>query len=133
METKESVQFVRTCQRHGGQNKWFIENPILSEGEIGIDSDVHFMKIGDDTTSWKDLPYTKGTGLAYCLGKEEATQQYYSLDEQLRGTLSCVTNKNGACNIYMYVNVTENGVTHCARMPLNFFYQIKNSAVKKNG
>lgn len=36
---------------------WSSQNPILSEGEIGVDTTINRMKVGDGTTTWNNLPY----------------------------------------------------------------------------
>lgn len=36
---------------------WASENPILAEGEIGIDLTNNAFKIGDALTAWNDLDY----------------------------------------------------------------------------
>jgi hypothetical protein len=42
---------------------WSSENPILAQGEIGIDTTLSQMKIGDGTTAWNDLEfYIGGSG-----------------------------------------------------------------------
>lgn len=36
---------------------WTAANPILAEGEIGIENDTKFIKVGDGTTAWNNLEY----------------------------------------------------------------------------
>lgn len=36
---------------------WQSYNPVLGEGEIGIENDTKFIKIGDGYTPWNSLPY----------------------------------------------------------------------------
>ena len=52
--------FTKRIQlRRGTASEWSTENPVLLEGEIGIqlDSARNRIKIGDGTTAWNDLPY----------------------------------------------------------------------------
>lgn len=44
--------------RRGLAAEWASTNPILSDGEPGVETDTRKMKIGDDVTHWNDLPYT---------------------------------------------------------------------------
>lgn len=37
--------------------KWEANNPILGQGEMGIEYDTNKFKFGDGTTHWNDLPY----------------------------------------------------------------------------
>ena len=52
--------FTKRIQlRRGTASEWSTENPVLLEGEIGIqlDSARNRIKIGDGSTAWNDLPY----------------------------------------------------------------------------
>ena len=37
---------------------WASTNPVLAQGEPGLELDTHKIKVGDGTTSWNDLAYT---------------------------------------------------------------------------
>ena len=37
--------------------EWTSENPVLAEGQEGVESDTDFSKIGDGVSSWTALPY----------------------------------------------------------------------------
>ena len=39
---------------------WTRENPILSQGEPGLETDTNKIKYGDGSTSWAGLPYASG-------------------------------------------------------------------------
>lgn len=43
--------------RRGPSDLWAVRNPVLYEGEPGIESDTGSFKIGDGATPWADLPY----------------------------------------------------------------------------
>ena len=52
--------FTKRIQlRRGTASEWSTENPVLLEGEIGIQLDAarNRIKIGDGSTAWNDLPY----------------------------------------------------------------------------
>lgn len=36
---------------------WTTNNPVLLTGELGIENDTGYFKIGDGATTWNDLPY----------------------------------------------------------------------------
>lgn len=44
-------------QRRDTAEAWRTANPVLAAGQIGIEKDTTFMKIGDGTTPWRLLPY----------------------------------------------------------------------------
>lgn len=43
--------------RRAGTSQWLAVDPVLAQGEIGIDNDNKGMKIGDGTNIWTDLPW----------------------------------------------------------------------------
>lgn len=36
---------------------WTSDNPVLASGELGIETDTHYAKLGNGVTSWVGLPY----------------------------------------------------------------------------
>ena len=48
---------TKIIMRHDTAENWRIKNPILDKGEIGVESDTHKFKIGDNATAWNDLGY----------------------------------------------------------------------------
>lgn len=53
----DRVQFRRDTKE-----RWASLNPILMEGEIGLELDTKHQKIGDGEHAWNDLEYTIGVG-----------------------------------------------------------------------
>lgn len=49
--------------RRGTTAEWAAANPVLEEGEPGLDTDIKAFKLGDGVTSWTDLPFQGGLGL----------------------------------------------------------------------
>ena len=43
--------------RRGLSSSWTFENPVLSSGEIGLETDTNKLKIGDGITLWNSLNY----------------------------------------------------------------------------
>ena len=43
--------------RRGTTLEWTAVNPILHDGEIGVDTDLNNFKMGDGVSSWTELPY----------------------------------------------------------------------------
>lgn len=46
--------------RRGTAAQWVSVNPVLSSGEIGVETDTLKFKIGDGVTVWADLKYAGG-------------------------------------------------------------------------
>lgn len=47
--------------RHDTATNWTTVNPILAEGEVGVETDTNKFKIGDGATTWTNLAY-QGSG-----------------------------------------------------------------------
>jgi hypothetical protein len=43
--------------RRGSAATWTSANPVLAEGEIGVETDTDLFKIGDGSTAWNSLSY----------------------------------------------------------------------------
>lgn len=48
--------------RRGSSYQWSTANPILSEGEMGFETDTNKIKIGDGVKRWVQLSYFAGSG-----------------------------------------------------------------------
>ena len=46
--------------RRGTSEEWTSANPILMEGEVGVDTTNDNFRIGDGATNWDDLPVATG-------------------------------------------------------------------------
>jgi len=52
---------VRIQFRRGTAAEWTAANPTLAEGELAIELDTGYFKIGDGTTAWTSLGYPIST------------------------------------------------------------------------
>lgn len=43
--------------RRGTSTEWQLVNPILAVGEVGLETDTKFIKVGNGVTAWNSLPY----------------------------------------------------------------------------
>jgi hypothetical protein len=48
---------ARILHRYNEANYWAELNPVLGEGELGIESDTGLSKLGDGSTHWNQLKY----------------------------------------------------------------------------
>lgn len=46
--------------RRGTATEWTAANPILAQGEMGLETNTKTFKLGDGVTPWNSLPYTSG-------------------------------------------------------------------------
>lgn len=51
------MAYIQFQLRRGTASEWSSANPVLAAGEVGIESDTKFFKIGDGTTAWNTLGY----------------------------------------------------------------------------
>ena len=53
---------VQIQLRNDTASNWTSADPILAQGEFGIESDTSKVKLGDGVTSWSGLGYAPLTG-----------------------------------------------------------------------
>jgi len=56
------MSYITIKLRRGTAAQWTAQNPVLAEGEIGLETDTRKFKAGDGTTAWTGLLYYGGTG-----------------------------------------------------------------------
>ena len=56
MSNKGPIQTKIQLRRDTSAN-WNTNNPILAAGELGVDTTLNRVKIGDGTTTWNNLPF----------------------------------------------------------------------------
>ena len=66
-----TIKKTRVVNRNDYQNVWIEKNPILLQGELGIERETRKIKIGDGVSTWDQLPYANVTDL----------NNYYTKDE----------------------------------------------------
>lgn len=64
------MPFIQLQFRRGTSVQWTASDPVLADGEMAIETDTNFFKIGDGVTSWSLLPYgglqgPPGTSVAF--------------------------------------------------------------------
>jgi len=98
---------------------WGLNNPILLSGEIGYETNTTYMKIGDGTTPWNDLPYWQGglTGAGLTVKKNGATILSPTSNLNFSNDFTVVTGTNYTATIGLsnsaegtLVNILNNGV-----------------------
>jgi hypothetical protein len=57
-----------TLLRNDTAANWTTENPVLLQGEVGVETDTRRMKVGDGTTAWNSLLYV-GAGSTFKYGR----------------------------------------------------------------
>ena len=68
---------VQIQARRGDSTLWTSSNPVLAEGELGVELDTHRWKVGDGTTAWNSLGYATDLELLPIIGSRTYTEQNY--------------------------------------------------------
>ena len=89
---------VKILLRNDLASTWTSKNPILGQGEIGIESDSRKLKIGDGVTAWKLLNYYQfGVSTGYVLsGGYIGTAQ--DLKDEIDGKVDKISGKSLSTN-----------------------------------
>ena len=51
--------------RHDTASNWITRNPVLAQGEYGLEADTFLIKIGDGVRDWEHLPYLNKLDASY--------------------------------------------------------------------
>jgi hypothetical protein len=62
-------QQFRYRNRRATASRWSLINPVLGDGELGLEKDTRAFKFGDGATPWNDLPYAGGGSYLPLTGK----------------------------------------------------------------
>ena len=54
---------------------WTTNDPVLLNGEMGVESDTHFFKVGDGATAWRNLNYMTSPG-----GSSVTAKMFYEIN-----------------------------------------------------
>ena len=68
---------VQIQARRGDSTHGLHPNPVLAEGELGVELDTHRWKVGDGTTAWNSLGYATDLEVASIVGSRTYTEQNY--------------------------------------------------------
>ena len=72
---EQILKNVRIMVRRDTAAIWNTVNPVLADGEIGLEKDTKLFKFGDGTTSWRELPYAND-GKAVLFDSVPTTSDY---------------------------------------------------------
>lgn len=94
---------VTVLCRNDTAAKWTESNPILSKGELGVETDTGKFKFGDGVSAWTSLGYASGRPAVLGVQAPGSTDAKFDL-----GTLWMDTAHNKA--YFLYQNATGNAV-----------------------
>lgn len=70
------IKKVKVINRHDTSSNWTSNNPILMNGEIGIETDTNKLKIGNGSSTWNELSYVTIDGADQFVTKSFIDSQY---------------------------------------------------------
>lgn len=59
--------------RHSTANNWTTRNPVLAQGEYGLETDTFLIKVGDGVRNWINLPYLNKLDASYFKYNDDGT------------------------------------------------------------
>ena len=65
--------------RHDEAQDWVTRNPVLAQGEYGLETDTFLIKVGDGVRDWQHLPYLNRLDASYF--KFDATNNQYTFSD----------------------------------------------------
>ena len=86
---------IRIKHKKDSSLNWNSENPILLDGELGIESDTGRIKVGDGTTTWNKLKYLNSTR-AEQDSEGNLIIDYYATKTELSGIYESLTSSLGS-------------------------------------
>lgn len=73
--------------RHDEAADWITRNPVLAQGEYGLETDTFLIKVGDGVTDWLHLPYLNKLDASYFKHNNDGT---ISFSDSFMNTISAL-------------------------------------------
>ena len=116
--------------RRGTSSLWSSVNPILANGEIGLETDSRLFKIGNGATGWTGLPYG---GLQGPTGPAQTTVSTFTVNgpisvQQIQEAVNVITSPTSPRTI----DWSTGAIYHVSSMSANFTINITNLPTTAN-
>lgn len=72
---------VQIQLRNDTAANWLSENPVLAQGEVGVELDTDRIKIGNGIDAWSDRPYADRSALASLEAHENSETPHPAYDD----------------------------------------------------
>lgn len=59
--------------RHSTASNWTTRDPVLAQGEYGLETDTFLIKVGDGVRTWTNLPYLNKLDASYFVWNSDGT------------------------------------------------------------
>lgn len=124
-----TVSNVRTKVqlRHDTAANWTSVNPILLDGEVGIETDTRKQKFGDGVTAWNSLPYDAGsTALQSITSSDVTTALEYTPVNKAGDTMTGNLTTSGILATSNAMRIVHSGITRDGSTPSASSYKLLN-------
>ena len=74
--------------RHDTAANWLTRNPVLAQGEYGLETNTFLIKIGDGVRDWEHLPYLNKLDESYF--KFDAEDNEYTFSDSFMNTIAAL-------------------------------------------
>jgi hypothetical protein len=78
---------VTLIVRHGTSANWITRNPVLAQGEYGLETNTFLLKIGDGVRNWVNLPYLNKLDETYFNQENDGT---ITFSDNFKNTISAL-------------------------------------------
>ena len=77
----EQILVSKIQLRNDLRANWLLNNPVLMQGEVGLETDTRLFKVGDGTKTWSELAYQKGQPAEVKTANPTATDYAYEIGQ----------------------------------------------------
>lgn len=91
--------------RNGIASNWTARNPVLQQGEIGLESNTFLFKIGDGIHDWEHLPYINKLNSTYFKRTDDGSLTFSDSFAQTINNI--IANAGGSANLVITNDPTE--------------------------
>lgn len=124
---------TRIQLRRGLSTEWSNINPVLSNGEAGIESDTNKLKIGNGYSSWNDLPYflqEKVFGSQYQYFEDDAQFSYNGSQNITVSSFETSELPSGTYRVNLQWNFTMNTTSNSVYFEMYVNNTLSNSPIQ---
>ena len=91
--------------RHDEAEDWVTRNPVLAQGEYGLETDTFLIKVGDGVTHWVDLRYLNKLNTTYFKTMSDGSLTFS--DTFAQEITNLIANAGGSTKIVISDDPTE--------------------------
>lgn len=110
--------------RHDEAEDWVTRNPVLAQGEYGLETDTFLIKVGDGVRDWEHLPYLNKLDSSYFKWSDDGTITFS--DDFAQTISNIIINAGGSTKIV----ISDDPVEPTDPVNLRFLQQAITEAIR---